>query len=162
MMQVDDLFKIVIGDTWQSTPGDPSAERVVENPNTVDFGAIQDVVDIRVGDVSLFGRTDENSIFYLIRDLLFGVEKLVETSGSARVSFYDGPWEIVLQRLGANAYITLYRGGQRPEILVKDRAVPFLALLNGVHESAKELLSGARSSTQRLRTIRLLLASRVR
>lgn len=137
-MHRSDVFKIVIGDSWRANC--PAQGRKPTPGDTVDFGRLRDVVDIVVDGQSILGRTDEDSIFFLMRDLLLAVERLICGNGSARVSYYEGPWELVLQRLGKRALITFYRGGQRPEILVKDRQVPFRELVSGIIDSAAELL----------------------
>ncbi len=141
-MRSSDVFKIVIGDNWLigSRHG---GEPVTEISEHIDFGRVRDSVDIVVGGSSIFGRHDEDSIFFLARDFLFAVERLLEGDGSARVSFYEGPWELVLQRLGKAAYLTLYRGGQKPEVIVKDQRVSFVELVEGVLASVRDLTTKA-------------------
>ncbi len=141
-----DPFKIVIGNNWQTSFlddresfGFPSSGK----KETLDFSRVRDVVDIFVGGTSISGHIEEDSIFFLVRDFLFAVEKLSYGDGSVRVSFYEGPWELVLQRVGKKVYITLYRGGQRSEVVVKDQAVLFSHLSEGVLASAESLYQQA-------------------
>lgn len=142
-MRSSDVFKIVIGDNWHMSSrqgGEPMAE-VSEQ---IDFGRVRDSVDIVIGGSSIFGRRDEDSIFFLARDFLFAAEKLLEGNVSARVSFYEGPWELVLQRLGKVVYLTLYRGGHKPEVIVKDQKVLLKELLEGILSSVRDLMTKAR------------------
>jgi outer membrane protein assembly factor BamB len=137
-MQKSDVFKLVIGDGWRASC--PAAGHASTSGDALDFGRLRDVVDIVINGQSIIGRTDEDSVFFLVRDMLLAVERLLSASGTARISYYEGPWELVLQRLGNRAFITFYRGGQRPEILVKDKQVPFRDLVRGVVESARKLI----------------------
>ncbi len=138
-----DVFKIVIGDGWRA--GQPvDSEQLSPKPaESIDFGRVRDAVDIFVDGQSICGRTDEDSIFFLVRDLLLAVEKLHQGDGTARVSFYEGPWELVLLRLGPKVYITFYRSGRRPQVMVKDQVVAYDQLLRGVIASGKDLLTQA-------------------
>ncbi|MCP4677898.1 MAG: PQQ-binding-like beta-propeller repeat protein [Deltaproteobacteria bacterium] len=137
-----DVFKIVIGDGWCADPSiDP--ELVSAPVESIDFGRVRDVVDIVVDGTSICGRMDEDSIFYLVRDLLGAVEKLYRENEATRISFYEGPWELILQRLGSDVYITFYRSGRRPQVIVKDQVVPFNQLVQGVVTSATQLLKQA-------------------
>lgn len=137
-MQKSDGFKLVIGDAWQANC--PAHTHASASGESLDFGRLRDVVDIVIDGQSIVGRTDEDSIFFLMRDLLLALERLLSTNAAARISYYEGPWELVLQRLGHRALITFYRGGHRPQIIVKDKVVPFQALAKGVLESASDLL----------------------
>ncbi len=131
-------FRIVIGDTWRRGTSDAQGAYAGDR-EPVDFSRVRDVVDIVVDGASIAGHIEEDSIFFLIRDMLFAVEKLFMGDGKARVSFYEGPWELVLQRVGAQVFITMYRGGRRPEVLIKDQAVPFNQVVRGVLTSAENL-----------------------
>ncbi|MDD5307223.1 MAG: PQQ-like beta-propeller repeat protein [Deltaproteobacteria bacterium] len=134
-----DTFKIVIGDGWRAG-GTNAAERVQNRRiEPLDLGRVRDVVDIVVGGASIFGKSEEDSIFFLVRDMLCAVESLVGGDGTARVSYYEGPYELVIQRLGARAYLTFYKGGAVPEVVVKDQTVVFGELVNGVLLSAADL-----------------------
>ena len=142
-MRSSNVFKIVIGQQWRDTvSGDPD-RFLLGAKKSVDFARVRGAVDIVVDGTSICGRTDEDSIFFLMRDLLSAVERLSYGAGTARVSFYEGPWELVLQRLGSSVYITFYRGGRRPQVIVKNHALPFAHLRNGVLLSSKELMQQA-------------------
>ena len=138
-----DLFKIVIGDSWRAAATDSRASFGPGREESVDFSRVRDVVDIVVGGAGICGHLEEDSIFFLVRDLLFAVEKLAYGDGTVRVSFYEGPWELVLQRVGQTVFVTMFRGGKRPEVIVKDQRVPFERLAEGVRASAAELYEKA-------------------
>jgi hypothetical protein len=138
-MGSDGSFKILIGDGWRSTAADRSGHPSVEGGDRLDPAGVRDVVDIVVGGTSLADRTDEDSVFFLMRDLLGAVEHLTAAEGAARVSFYESPHELVFQRIGGKVFITFYRGGQVPEVVVKDQIVRFSELRSGVLASAREL-----------------------
>lgn len=134
-----DEFKIVIGDTWRRGAADPARGSTPGIRDVVDFSRVRDVVDIVVDGASIAGHIEEDSVFFLIRDMLFAVEKLFLGDGKARISFYDGPWELVMQRVGRRVYVTMYRGGRRPEVLIKDQAVSFGQVARGVLSSSRSL-----------------------
>ncbi|MCP4602526.1 MAG: PQQ-like beta-propeller repeat protein [Proteobacteria bacterium] len=144
MQMRGDVFKIVIGDTWHTTLPVDSWHLHAGLHENIDFGRVRDVVDIVVDGTSICRQTDVDSIFFLIRDMLYAVEKLCRGDDTARVSFYEGPWELVLQRLGPSVYITFYRSGRRPQVVVKDQMVSFDNLAWGVVTSAGNLLEQAR------------------
>ena len=89
-MHSSDVFKIVVGDGWRADmTGEPEPYQEQPSPG-VDFSRIRDVVDIVIDGTSISGRTEEDSVFFLIRDLLFAVEKLTKDNQTAKVSFYEG------------------------------------------------------------------------
>jgi outer membrane protein assembly factor BamB len=138
-MMTGEIFRIVIGDNWQHSLAEGSGVQDAAQKEHIDFSRARDVVDIVVDGASISGRIDEDSIFFLVRDLLFAMERLISDEGSARVSFYEGPWELVLQRVDDLVYVTMYRGGRRPEVIVKDHSVRFEQVVHGVIASAESL-----------------------
>lgn len=148
-MRVREVFKIVIGDNWCAPVVTSSAQSSADlgqqrsEAEEIDYGRIRDKLDIRVAGTSICERTEADSVFFLIRDMLLAVDKLAGGEEIARVSFYEGPWELVLQRVGSRAYLTFYRSGRRPQVIVKDKPVAFKALVTGVVESAEDLISRA-------------------
>jgi hypothetical protein len=138
-MGSDGTFKIRIGDGWRSPTAARSGRPHLDGVGRLDPAGVRDVVDIVVGGTSLAGRTDEDSVFFLMRDLLTAVERLALGDGPARVSFYESPHELVFQRLDETVFITFYRSGHIPEVVVKDRRVRFDELRDGIVASAREL-----------------------
>lgn len=143
-MKGDGSFKLVIGSEWHDAgvPGAgtfPSGERLGFDP-----AVARGVLDMVVDGQSLFHPADEDSVFFLVRDLLAALERLAAAEGTARVSFYESPHELVLQRVGPRVYLTFYRGGSLPEVMVKDQQVQFQAFAEGVVSSARDLIESAR------------------
>ncbi len=142
-MMSSDLFKIVIGDNWRTAVQEGMGPFCPGADETVDFSRVRDAVDIYVGGKGILGHIDEDSIFFLVRDMLLAVEKLTYAEGTVRVSFYEGPWELLMQRVGRTVYVTMYRGGKRPEVIIKDQSVPFSTVAEGVLSSADTLYKQA-------------------
>jgi outer membrane protein assembly factor BamB len=140
-MRNSDVFKIVIGEGWSNDESGSARHLSNSSAGNVDFSRVRDVVDIMVDGTNITGRADEDSVFFLVRDMMFAIEKLADGNGTARVSFYEGPWELVLQRIADKAYLTFYRGGRRPEVVIKDREILFTKLVEGVVASAEALLN---------------------
>lgn len=141
-MRVREVFKIVIGDNWCAPTPAVSGQRPAE-PEEMDFGRIREKLDIQLSGTSICGRTEADSVFFLIRDMLRAIDALATEEGVARVSFYEGPWELVFQRSGVKIHITFYRSGRRPQVIVKDQVVSFKDLAAGVIKSALELTGRA-------------------
>ncbi|MBW2532287.1 MAG: hypothetical protein JRI55_12430, partial [Deltaproteobacteria bacterium] len=142
-MRASSTFELVIGAGWRSVDGETYGPIRSRPREGFDFGRVRDVVQIVIDGTSISGRADEDSIFYLVRDLLRAVDRLMRDEQPVRVSYYEGPWELALQRIGEEAYITFYKGGHIPEVVVKDRPVTFRALAEGVLASGCDLVSQA-------------------
>ena len=145
-MKGSNSFKIVIGDGWRATAYAGFAADSFGRPEKFDAAQARGVLDMVVDGTSLVSRPDEDSVFFLMRDFLTAVERLSTGDGTARVSFYESPHELVLQRISDQIYITFYRGGAQPEVFVKDQMIPFLRFLEGVLASASDLTAQAMDS----------------
>jgi outer membrane protein assembly factor BamB len=132
----DGTFRIVIGDGWRAAA---AGAETGGGRRGIDPAGVRGSVDIVVGGERLQPRADEDSVFFLVQDLLAAVERLSDGDGSARVGFHETPHELVLQRIGPTVFLTFFRAGQIPEVLVRDQRVPFAALRDGVVTSAREL-----------------------
>jgi outer membrane protein assembly factor BamB len=55
--------------------------------------------------------------------------------GKAIVRFYDDAWELAIERAGARAMLSVYRGGPDPRVMVYDRAVVFEEVVASVREA---------------------------
>jgi outer membrane protein assembly factor BamB len=142
-MKGDGSFKLVIGDEWRD--GGAAGAAFPRGPRVgFDPAGARGALDMVVDGQSLFHSADEDSVFFLVRDLLAALERLAAAAGTARVSFYESPHELVLQRIGPRVFLTFYRGGYLPEVMVKDQQVGFAAFADGVMSSARELLASAR------------------
>lgn len=139
-MKGDGSFRLVIGDSWRDAEAfGPGAFRRGA-ARAFDPAGARGTLDMLVDGQSLFRPSDEDSVFFLVRDLLAALERLAAAEGTARVSFYESPHELVIQRIASRVFLTFYRGGYLPEVLVKDQRVPFVAFVDGVLASARELL----------------------
>jgi outer membrane protein assembly factor BamB len=138
-MSSNQTFKILFRESWNDGPVDDaaSASRVLN----FDPGAMRGVMNLLVDGKPLPAHPGEDSVFFLMRDLLAAGERLVIGDSSARVSFYETPYELVFQRNKGVVYLTFYRGGHFPEVLVKDRVLSFSAFLTGIVESSQNLIA---------------------
>jgi hypothetical protein len=100
------------------------------------------LVDLLVGGVNLTARIPSADPAPLLRDLALAVAALSALrSRRAEVRCYsaDGPWELGLERSGAFALVTLFRGGAHPEVAMFEREVPLGALVSSVGAAIAEL-----------------------
>jgi outer membrane protein assembly factor BamB len=83
----------------------------------------------------------------VLRDLGVALVDLAQRQrGKAIVRFYDEPWEMCVERLGATAALSVYRSGRAPEIGVYDVRVPFIDVLGGVRDAIEGMLAGAKGA----------------
>jgi outer membrane protein assembly factor BamB len=143
-MKGDGSFKLVIGEEWHDSGAAVAGSLPRGGRVGFDPAGVRGVLDMVVDGQSLFQPADEDSVFFLVRDLLAALERLAVAEGTARVSFYESPHELVLQRIASRVYLTFYRGGHLPEVMVKDQQVQFGAFAEGVISSARDLLGSAR------------------
>ena len=88
-------------------------------------------VDLLVDGINLTARIPSADPAPLLRDLALAVADIAALRNRrAEVRCYsdDGPWEIGVERSGANALISLFRGGAHPEVAMFEREVPLAAL----------------------------------
>jgi len=82
------------------------------------------------------------SIGGVLRDL---GAALCELSGSPRgkrtVRFYDDPWELCVERWGAAAAMSVYRGGTDPVVAVYDRVVSLAEVRSSAQDAIQSLLA---------------------
>ena len=142
-MKSEGSFKIVIGDGWRATAYGAQGLSTSPAGDRFDASGVRGSLDMLLDGASLMTRHDEDSPFFLMRDFLAAAQRLYEGEGVARISFYESPHELVLQRIADAVYITFYRSGPHPEVFVKDRRIPLELFLDGVMVSAKELFEAA-------------------
>lgn len=138
-MSPNQTFKILFRESWNDSSSENSSE--VSKILRFDPAAMRGVLDMVVDGKPLLAHPSEDSIFFLMRDLLAAAERLTTGDSSARVSFYETPFELVFQRNADVVYLTFYRGGHFPEVMVKDRVLAFLPFVSGIVESAQSLIS---------------------
>jgi len=123
-------FEIVVG------RGRPSAPGLAK----VDAAQFRDVIDIFVDGANVSARAPADRVYPVLRELAGAVADLASgTRDKVVVPFHEAPYELVLERRGERAFVTFYRGGNAPEIAVKDRPVAFDALRDAVSSAAKNL-----------------------
>jgi len=77
------------------------------------------------------------SVGGVLRDLGTALSELSQMARGKRiVRFYDEPWELCIERWGAAATLSVYRGGNDPVVAVHDRVVS----LEEVRASAREAI----------------------
>jgi outer membrane protein assembly factor BamB len=81
------------------------------------------------------------SVGGVLRDLAAALRDLDAVSYAKRiVRFYDDPWELCVERWGADACLSVYRGGTAPVVAVYDRVVPFAEVKASAMEAVESLL----------------------
>ncbi|MET0592551.1 MAG: PQQ-binding-like beta-propeller repeat protein [Polyangiaceae bacterium] len=99
-------------------------------------------VDLLVDGINLTARIPSAEPVPLLRDLALAIVELANLrTRRAEIRCYsaDGPWEMGIERNGASALVSLFRGGAHPEIAMFERAVPLAALASAVGSAIAEL-----------------------
>ncbi|MCK9522615.1 MAG: PQQ-like beta-propeller repeat protein [Proteobacteria bacterium] len=142
-MMGDGSFKIVFNGHWTQGASALSSPQVLDAGKRFDPAEVRGRFDMVVDGTSLLAQPSEDSLFFLVRDLLLAAERIAAGDPVARVSFYEAPYELVLQRLGDDLSITFYRGGASPEVMVKDQRIPLINFLRGLITSTHCLIAQA-------------------
>jgi outer membrane protein assembly factor BamB len=123
-------FEIVVG------RGRPSAPGLAK----VDPSQLRDVIDIFVDGANVSARAPADRVYPVLRELAGAVLDLASgTRDKVVVPFHEAPYELVLERQGDRALVTFYRGGNAPEIAIKDRPVSLDLLREAVSSAALNL-----------------------
>jgi len=103
------------------------AVRRVGAPSAVRTGRrVNEVLDLFIHGANVTARVAERHASCVLRDLAWALAELVRVPRGKRiVRFYEDAWELCVERLGASATLSVYRGGAEPTVLVYDRAVVF-------------------------------------
>lgn len=107
-------------------------------------------VDLLVDGINLTARIPSAEPAPLLRDLALAIVELANLrTRRAEVRCYsaDGPWEMGIERHGASALISLFRGGAHPEVAMFERAVPLDALASAVGSAMAELSTKGASAS---------------
>lgn len=87
---------------------------------------VNEVLDLFIHGSNVTARVAERHAACVLRDLALALAELVRAPRGKRiVRFYEDAWELCVERLGASATLSIYRGGAEPTVLVYDRAVVF-------------------------------------
>jgi hypothetical protein len=123
-------FEIVVGRGRVSAPGLAK----------VDPSQLRDVIDIFVDGANVSARAPADRVYPVLRELAGAVLDLsAGTREKVVVPFHEAPYELVLERQGERALVTFYRGGNAPEVAIKDRPVELTALREAVSSAAANL-----------------------
>ncbi len=89
-----------------------------------------EVLDLFVHGANVTARVPERHASCVLRDLAWALSELVRAPrGKQIVRFYEDAWELCVERLGAHATLSVYRGGPDPNVVVYDRLVDFGEML---------------------------------
>jgi outer membrane protein assembly factor BamB len=93
---------------------------------------------------NVMARVSETQASCVLRDLGSALAELGHTARGKRiVRFYDDAWEFCVERNGANAALSVYRGGPEPMVVVYDRPVVFAEMCASVIDAIDATLGRA-------------------
>lgn len=121
-----------------------------------------EVLDVFIQGANVTARVAERHASFVLRDLAFALSELVANPRGKRiVRFYDDAWELCVERLGARATLSVYRGGAEPSVLVYDRPVVFDEMRASVLDAIDQTLArpDAGPVVHELAQVRTLLAT---
>lgn len=103
-----------------------------------------DVLDLFIQGANVTARVAERHASCVLRDLAWALCELARASSGKRiVRFYEDAWELCVERAGADATLSVYRGGAEPTVLVYDRPVVFREMLDSVVDAIDATLGRA-------------------
>jgi outer membrane protein assembly factor BamB len=101
-----------------------------------------EVLDLFIHGANVTARVAERHASCVLRDLAFALAELVRSPRGKRIiRFYDDAWELCVERLGASATLSVYRGGSEPTVLVYDRPVVFAEMCASVVDAIDSTLA---------------------
>jgi outer membrane protein assembly factor BamB len=101
-----------------------------------------EVLDLFVHGANVTARVPERHASCVLRDLAWALSELVRIPRGKRiVRFYEDAWELCVERVGAHATLSVYRGGPDPTVVVYDRIVDFGEMLESVVEAVETRLA---------------------
>lgn len=96
----------------------------------------KEVLDLFIQGANVTARVAERQASCVLRDLAFALAELrALPRGKRIVRFYEDAWELCVERLGAVATLSVYRGGKEPTVLVYDREVVWEEMCASVAEA---------------------------
>jgi hypothetical protein len=123
-------FEIFLGPNVESKNSPASGARRVARRT------VQELLDVFVDGANVTARITESQASCVLRDLGMALAELARAPrGKAIVRFYDDAWELAIERIGARAMLSVYRGGPDPKIALYDRAVVFEEVVASVREA---------------------------
>lgn len=135
-------FELIPGASWCDDRTRPQGLAAGESP---DLRRILDTVDLFINGANVAARAGPDAVFCITRDLLIAVRDLaLGRREKATVSFYEGPWELVLLREHDTALVTFMRVGAAPEVVVQDHPERLAAVGAALVTAAERLCRCAR------------------
>ena len=115
---------------------------------------------------NVMARVSETQASCVLRDLASALAELGQSSRGKRiVRFYDDAWEFCIERTGASATLSVYRGGAEPTVVVYDRPVIFADMCASVIDAIEATLRRSASEVdavgRQLREVKSLLGRAV-
>lgn len=126
-----------------TSPASPAALQLVRRERR---RAVRELLDVFVDGANVTARVRETHGAFVLRDLALALVDLGRRPrGKATVHFYDEPWEICVERFGATACVSVYRGGADPLVAAHDRSIPFDDVVAAARDAIDRLLSESAS-----------------
>lgn len=120
-------------------PASPAAPRA---PRSGLRARPNEVLDLFIHGANVTARVSERHASCVLRDLAVALTELIPSlRGKRIVRFYDDAWELCVERLGASATLSVYRGGSEPTVLVYDRLVVFSEMCASVLDAIDATLA---------------------
>jgi outer membrane protein assembly factor BamB len=144
--------------TALSTRGDETMGSLPTPPRSGTRTRPSEVLDLFIQGANVTARVAERHASCVLRDLAFALAELLPSPRGKRiVRFYDDAWELCVERLGASATLSVYRGGSEPTVLVYDRPVVFAEMCASVIDAidaslARRAAEEPASGDDRIRT----------
>ncbi len=96
----------------------------------------REVLDLFIEGANVTAQVTDTQASCVLRDLAYTIALLSkQPRGKGIVRFYDEPWELCIERIGSHASLSVYRGGNEPQIAVYNRLVPFLDLVTSASDA---------------------------
>ncbi len=115
----------------------------------------REVLDVFVHGANVTATIAETRASCVLRDLALAVSELEQVARGKRiVHFYDDAWELALERDHHHAFVSLYRGGAIPEVLLYDAPGPFADVRAGVESAVTRVLARPGAGAAELEDVR--------
>jgi outer membrane protein assembly factor BamB len=102
---------------------------------------VRELLDVFVDGANVTARIADGQASCVLRDLAMALTDLARAPrGKAIIRFYDEAWELAVERIGARAMLSVYRGGSDPRVAVYDRPVVFEEVIASVREAIAEAI----------------------
>lgn len=129
-------FEILVPEPPPSSSSNLVAAGVSRSPSRA-----KNFLEVFVHGANITARVEERQSSNIVRDLSYAILELSSRDyGKRIVPFYDDAYELAIERCAEAAYVSLYRGGAEPFVIVYDRCVPFAEVATGVRDALHTLV----------------------